>query len=488
MNVMGSLDSKTPDRFPPMVVLGQVIALVCLVFYSYSILGVNNPPHFLIGIGGLLFILMFAASVHSWYLCTGQLFHPYVLFLTSVLLFQGGQVILEMLGLNDEYGLLQGRYGANELLPAILLVLICFWAFHVGALTIAWLTLTRRKVEPPVTPSEPRAARTVGLALMGIAIVPFLMVAIPLLALRSQESYIVLYQQQTGSGVENWKLVLSGLLVPGALFLMVGAPKRAGALTISWLAVLLVSGLQFLLGARSHAVMPLIAAIWLWHSRIRQVPKSFLIVTGLLMLVLVFPILAIIRNDPLSGQSITVSSQNAFFSLENPFLATLFEMGGSVRPVVDTLQLVPNTRPHQLGLGYLHAVLNIFPNFIEFLHFPLQYGDHESWYVETVDPEYAQIGGSWGFSFIAEAYLEFGWFGAPVAMGCIGAFIAWFTLWGSNSKHAIKAAAVAAWFTLFLHFPRGILEGHTRQLIWFSLTPYLVIVLFLRQRKPVADK
>ena len=484
---METPDLKIPSKFPAMVMLGQVIALVCLVLYGFSILGVHNPPYFLIGIGGLLFILMFAASVHSWYLCTGQLFHPYVLFLTSVLLFQGGQVILEMLGLNHEYGLLQGRYGANELLPAILLVLICFWAFHVGALTIAWLTLTRRKVEPPVTPSEPRAVRTVGLALMGIAIVPFLMVAIPLLVLRSQESYIVLYQQQTGSGVENWKLVLSGLLVPGALFLMVGAPKRAGALTISWLAVLLVSGLQFLLGARSHAVMPLIAATWLWHTRVRPVPKSLLIGSAVVMLGVVFPILGIIRNDPLSGQS-TASFQNAYLSMENPLVSSLAEMGGSIRPVVDTLQLVPNIRPHQLGLGYLHALLNIFPNFIEFLHFPLEYGNQESWYVETVDLDYAQTGGTWGYSFIAEAYLEFGWFGAPVATGCLGAFIAWFTLWGSNSKHAIKAAAVAAWFTIFLHFPRGILESYTRQLIWFSLIPYLVIVLFSRQGKRVTNK
>jgi len=485
MNVMESSGLRIPQEFPRSAVVGQVIALVCIALYGISILGVTNPPYFLIDIGGALMLAMFAASVHSWYSCTGQIFHPYILFLLSVLLFHGGQVILEMFGLN-EYGMLQGKYGADQILPAILIVLICFWAFHLGALAIAWRTVTRPKLEPAVAPSESRAALLVGLALMGIAIVPFLMVSVQLLALRAREAYIVLYQQQSGGGFENWKLVLSGFLVPGALFVMVGAQKRAGLmrasfLTISWLAVVAVSGLQFLLGARSHAVMPLIAATWLWHSRIRKVPKSFLIVSGVLMLGVVFPILGIIRNDPLAGQSIAVSSQNAFRSLENPLFATLADMGGSIRPLVDTLELVPETRPHQFGLGYLHALLNIFPNFIEALHFPLEYGTPESWYVETVDPEYAETGGSWGYSFIAEAYLEFGWFGAPVATACLGAFIAWFTLWGSNSKHAIKAAAVAGWFTIFLHFPRGILESYTRQLIWFSLVPYALIAVLSRR-------
>jgi oligosaccharide repeat unit polymerase len=256
---------------------------------------------------------------------------------------------------------------------------------------------------------------------------------------------------------------------------MVGAGRRKWLLAISMACVFALSGSWFFIGERSHAVMPIMAAAWLWHSRIRRIPAWLLIASGISLLVVVFPVFSEIRNDPLSERTSFSSFQETFRSIDQPLVATLSEMGASFRPVVDTLELVPSSRPYGLGAGYAHAILNIFPNFISFLHFPLEYGTSDQWYVEEIDPATAQIGGAWGFNFIAEGYLEFGWLGAPFALAVLGALIGGVSLWGTNSIYLGKAAAVAAWWVILLHFPRGVLEGYTRQLVWFALIPYLLV-------------
>jgi oligosaccharide repeat unit polymerase len=464
------------------VVLGQVAALAGIAAYGAVVLTDRTPSDSFVSIGAAILLTLFGWAVFSWRVITRQIFHPYVLFLVSVLLFHGGQLVLELFGLN-EHGILRDRYSTEPLLRALMLVLLGMWAFHAGALAVAWRLTRQRRRYLPHGSTDPQvvSARIVGLTLVGVAAIPFLLVMREWLQLRERDAYIAFYQQEATVGLENWKLVLSQFLVPGAFFLIAGAERRKALLSISLVCVFALSVTWFLVGARSHAVMPLISAAWLWHTRVRRLPTWSLVAAAVLFLGIVFPILSVVRNNPLGEEPLAASFRSAYLSVDNPLIASVSEMGESLRPVVDTLDLVPSNRPYALGAGYVHALLNVFPNFLSFLHFPLKYGTPDMWYVETVDPEYAKVGGAWGYSFIAEAYLEFGWVGAPFALAVLGAAIAWFSLWGSNSMHAAKAAAVAAWWIVLLHFPRGPLEGYTRQLVWWSIIPYILILVLSKR-------
>lgn len=473
---------STPRAKAAPLVGGQLVFVAAIAVYAWFGLTTRDSPRF-IAPGALLVTALFAWVVVSWRMLTRDIFHPYILFMFSALLFNAGQLLLELFGLNDAQSMIK-LYPPKLLIPGIVLVALGLWAFHCGGLVVAYRSIAhvRRGNGPALTGGTLAAMRTVGAAIFAIAVIPFVLVMKDLVTLRMGAEYIAVYQQQATIGFENWREVLAEYLLPGVFLLMMASEGQRILLLIPITFVLARSVGWFAIGERSHGVMPLIAAAWLWHTRIRRIPAWILGVAAVFFLAIAFPVLSLIRNDPLNDPSAIHSVPDAFASLEAPLVGTIAEMGASFRTVVDTLQLVPNERPYGHGFGYLHALLNIFPNFVSIAHFPLEYGNAETWYVETIDPDYALSGGAWGFSFIAEAYLEFGWVGAPIALAVIGAGIAAFTLWGSRSAHPARAAAVAAWLVLALHFPRGIAEGYTRHLLWYALVPYFLVRLLERPR------
>lgn len=455
-------------------IIAHLIILIPFAVYSAAAIATLDFAPLALRLAGVVLLLEFGWIAWSWRWVTGQLFHPYLLFVASAVLFHDGELILYSVGWEDS--ILRGIYPDHQLLLGIVLVLLGLWAFHFGGLLCATpkTTLLRPDVE------EEEATRWVGWGMMLIAAVPLFLVMRSSIGLRSHEAYIALYQQEARSGLENLQLALSDFFIPGALFVIAGARQKWLQLSCAAIAIVCVTLAWLSLGVRSTAAMPLISATWLFHTRAKRLPAWLLIGVGTLMVGLIFPLVGVIRND--SGEHTVVESvQQAYESLQNPFASSIEEFGGSLRPVIDTLALAPAARPFGYGIGYAHALLNVVPNFISFLHFDLPLGQAGTWYTETIDPEYALIGGGWGYSFIAEAYLEGGWIGATVWLFLIGAAISKFSCWGSSSRNAAAAAAVAAWWVVLLHFPRGASEGYVRQLLWWSIAPYFVSLLIKRR-------
>lgn len=439
-------------------------------------------------LGGIAVLIQFAWITWSWRFVTGQLFHPYLLFMLSAALFHGGQLILYSVGWQD--AVFDNTYPDQQVMRGILLVLGGFWALHLGGLLCAQGSGT----PPDLDAGQEAATRVVGWAMMLVSAVPLFLEMRNSMGLRSQEGYIALYQQEAQSGLENVRLFLSDFFLPGALFVLAASRRRTLQLSFAAASILCVAVGWFFLGARSTAAMPLIAAAWLFHTRNRRLPRWLLIASAVVMIGVVFPLIGVIRDNPL-GQTGGRSVAEAYESLENPFAYSIEEFGSSLRPVIDILALTPTTRPFQYGTGYVHALLNVVPNFISFLHFQIPYGPADVWYTETIDPQFALQGGGWGFSFIAEAYLEGGWIGAPIWLFLIGAFISTYSCWGSRSANTAAGAAVASWWIVLLHFPRGASEGYTRQLLWWCLVPYVITLLLSRlmgkqatARKVTADR
>jgi hypothetical protein len=241
---------------------------------------------------------------------------------------------------------------------------------------------------------------------------------------------------------------------------------------------LIVVSANLFCGFRSHSFMPLLAAAWLWHRCVRPLPATGLLI-GAAALVVILPVVGVLRDETgreaLSFEAVTA----AYSNLDNPFVAILNEMGGSLGIVKDTIDLVPATRSFDYGLGYLHTVLNCIPNFLTAFHFDLKNGTISDWY----NAEYAPIGTGLGFSFIAEAYAAFGWFGVPAIMLLMGFGIAKVILWGSRFCHPAAMAAVATWAILLLHFPRNASEGYVRQLVWTAMIPYLAVNMLDKTRR-----
>ncbi len=433
----------------------------------------------------VILLLLAAWSLWSWYIVSGRLFDPYTLFLGSAYIFHGGLALIEVLGLSDD-GILHSsfaagtvpiRFSSESIVHTLFLVTLCLAAFHLGALLVCVSGRRGRQPQPERQRRGPelRDLRTVGWLMIAVGALPTALFFSSAISVRLTEGYGALYQSEDTS--VNWLLALATLFLPGAIFLLAGSKGRWLTIVVASSCMFLSTALLFTLGVRSAAVMPLIAFAWVWHTCIRRLPTTVLVSVGLVMLFVVFPLISYLRQEGGISYLSFDSVRSAYLSIDNPAVATLNEMGSTVYTVTSTLELVPEKRPYDLGLGYLHAALNVVPNFVTPLKFELPYGTPDLWLVYNLDTAYAAQGGGLGYSFIAEAYLAFGWVGAPIMIAAIGAGLARFFKWATDSMKPARIAAVATCLCFILHYPRGAAEGYTRQLFWYSLVPYLLVLL-----------
>src|SRR5207253_2621437 len=97
------------------------------------------------------------------------LFDPYGMFMISLFLFNAGQALLEVAGLNA-HGILGGKFEDEVLTPALYMVLLGFSFSHLGALFAA--RRHRPSSVAALSPGDAWALRTVGWVLLLVSIVP----------------------------------------------------------------------------------------------------------------------------------------------------------------------------------------------------------------------------------------------------------------------------------------------------------------------------
>jgi oligosaccharide repeat unit polymerase len=408
---------------------------------------------------------------------TGKLFDPYVLFFIAALLFNGGQALLEVLGLNER-GILGGVFPPEIVLQTLFLIILGLGSVQLGALLAAAAVRrspAERVPEAHDAPSRTRDVRLVGWGLIVVAAVPALLMLREAVATVMAHGYFALFQREAATGFAAWPRILAGFLMPGALFLLAGSKGRAWSLAVSGVIVLAYVATQFFLGARAPAALVLVAYVWLWDRCIRRLPRAGLLGAGATLLFVVFPLVRLIRSVSGAHRLSLSFLSEAFLSMRSPFVAILTEMGGSMKTVAYTIQLVPHVRGYDAGLSYLYALFTIVPNFFWDIHPAQARGTAADWLVRTVDPRYAALGGGYGFSFIGEAYLNFGWFGAPVALALIGFLFAKLVLWADRSGDPARLALLASFMGFFLFYTRAESATVVRPLLWYSILPWLSV-------------
>ncbi len=425
----------------------------------------------------------------SWYIVTKSLFSPYILFFISALLFNGGQIILEVFNLNEK-GILEANFSSATILATMFIVVIGLAVFHLGALMSAFqISVAPTQVNPQQkvanNPIKDKEISQVGWLFFSISFLPSLLILQNSIRIVLSGGYFALYQQTEATSFDAAPAVLAGFLVPSAMFILAGSRKNVKAQYLACILILLYATMNFFLGKRNVAVMPLLSFAWLWHQLIRPISKVFLGSVGAFILLIVFPLVGASRDTAGEDRLSVDVLLNTFTSINNPFVAVLSEMGGSMQTIAYTIELVPKFREFQWGADYLYALFTVVPNLFWKLHPTVDRGLAGLWLAWAVRPEFAAIGGGLGYSFIAEAYLNFGWFGAPIALGVIGFLFAKFTLWAAKSKEPDRIAAVASFTSFFLFFARAESGVMVRSLVWYSLLPYLSVCLlgWLRSKK-----
>jgi oligosaccharide repeat unit polymerase len=417
----------------------------------------------------------------SWRRITGSLFDPYAFFLLSTAMFNGGQALLEVFGLNED-GILNGMFASETLLKSLALVVIGISSMHCGALTAAarfgGINVAKRNKSD--NKQRKKALRLVGLVLLSVSIIPTGILLRESLDIVMSQGYQALYQQEAETGLRVGPAVLASFFVPASLFLLAGGATQrlysilSGALLITHSAILLFLGLRY------AALAPCVAYAYVWHRARRPLPRGLVFAGVMILLGVAFPVMGSMRNlagaDRLSVESLV----DAYLSIENPGVASIAEMGGTLGTIAHTTELVPTIRPYDFGVGYLYAVFGVIPNLFWDLHPAVERGTPSKWLVMAVDPIFAELGGGLGYSFIAEAYLNFGVWGVGVVSFIVGLLYGGFVISSIQSEDPLRYAVVGSYSSFFLVYARADSLSIFRPLFWYALLP-LVLVLLLER-------
>lgn len=453
------------------------IILIGLI-YSNLILNAGDFIYLI----SVLAILLFMWILWSWKKISKEFFSPYILFVLASMLFNLGHSFLIVMGFQDKY--LNGTFSNEEILSTVYLVILCHSFLHLGALLA--VLITKKKVNlrkrKNIISGNSIYISCVGWVLFIASIVPNFKKLNEGLKIAMTSGYIGIYQQESLIGIANLTSLLSYLIIPAVLFLLAGSKNEHGQIKKTNLIVAIISTVLytmtgFFIGNRSGPVLFLLAFAWVWHKTVKAIPKTVLLSLGGILLFIVFPAIAILRSNAGEERFTINSLWNAFTSLDNPFVATLNEMGMSMSTITYTMNLIPTVRSYDFGEGYLLALLTIFPNLFWEIHPSVERGKFANWLIWNIDPITARNGGGIGYSYIAEAYANFGYLGAPIVIFIFGVLIVRLFLWAESSNDNRKIAMLGSFLAFLLFVVRDETASIMRPLVWYALFPYFSVYL-----------
>ena len=212
----------------------------------------------------------------------------------------------------------------------------------------------------------------------------------------------------------------------------------------------------------------------------KPVSRGVIIATALVLMVVVFPVVRGTRDVALSERGNPESGIASLLPQQNPVTFTLEELGGSLSTVAYTIELVPEARQFDYGLGYLQSALTIIPNVFGELHPALARGTPTRWLVR-LSPRLSLRLEAGSDTHSLQKLLNFG-FWRPIVLFLIEFPLRSVRNLGGLVNDPVRIVAVGSFLAFFLVFPRGDSTNIMRPLIWYSLLVY-VLVLSLRREE-----
>jgi oligosaccharide repeat unit polymerase len=438
-------------------------------------------PGALLYSASVVLTLLFGFQLWCWGKLSVTRFDPYVMFSCGAMLFNGSRALLEVFHLNADGGMLGPQISPETALATVYLVTLGMWAFHMGG-TLGSSTNKAAVHRVALPPSAYENMRMVGWMLIAIAAVPsFIILREAIVSVLSYGYFVALFQKEAATSIHATPELLAALLVPGAFLVTAASKERRIQLGVSAALVGIYVITQLALGSRSVAGAALLPYVWLWHRCIKPVPKIPVVVGGAILVFLIAPLIGVSRQFTGSNRYSPAELLQALYSIDNPAVSVLSEMGGTASTLAHTVDLVPDSKPYDVGSSYAYGVLTLIPNLFWDIHPTIAHGTPNMWLAWTINPYIAARGGGFGYSFLAEGYYNAGWLGVVLASALLGFAFARLSVWVSGADELAKIACGAIILAFTLKYIRSDCSEVIRGTVWYALLPYGMVRLMGRK-------
>lgn len=426
---------------------------------------------------GLFVIIQFVYTLWSWGKCSGNHFGAYPIFMVAFYLFNLGQTVLDYFGAEyNAHLLLNGYLNQYQYFAASYYSLASLLFFHFGAI----LSI---KEESHLSVLDKQEMDCMFSSIFNIARF-FAIIATPFyfynliikFSVVSLYGYDALYDSRNTS---SYLVSLFADFYTPALICMFFASeylKNSRALIVEIILVTVFLPPIFL-GGRSNA--GIIAAILLIvYALFHNIKKrqAVVILFSALVIMIVFNVIANVRNDT---DVSTNDVKNVIKEDNNPLVSFLAETGFSMYPLGATMTLVPLSKSHEYGATYLWELTTIIPNVGLWDLHPAQKHDPGAWIQE-------QQGHSFGigYSLIAEAYYNFGYWGLLFMV--LNGYVYTLLLSKISRKYMLHNPLIVALSIMFfwasIKGVRNSFQGVVRGFVYYSYIIYLFMNLSYKKR------
>lgn len=391
-----------------------VISINIFMIVSTIILGIVNlglhegyRPLFFSIISTISAIWCFS----SWMFLSKEKFSPYIIFLLACFLFWLGQTFLFALNIRAGDFELYYMYSKKELVFAEIFTCISFLFLHLGALinykfnSIHEISCTEEIKDELLA----KSIKDVITPIFFISGIGFLVELINKIDISLTTGYRSIYEETTAAGgLSNIISSLDMFFIPSLFILFVLHKKKKHIRNIFIVLVLLLFIGNIIIGLRGYAFALIISFIWLYSNQIKKFKFQHILmvlILGVLGLILI-NVVADFRNmsDKTLQNFLHLTSDNIING--NPIFESIAEFGASMFPMIETMNIVNRIEEFGFGITYISSFLAIIPSVFFGGHSFAEQAALATWLKESLSMNYGP-----GYSLVAEAYYNFGWFG-----------------------------------------------------------------------------
>lgn len=435
----------------------------------------NNTPVKLIDYINFITIAMLIWNIYSWTIIEGEFFCAYNIYTIVSFCFLSGRNILaniKTLNFNEN---LFWNFTDNEVIAAQFFTLACLGVFHICSI----LAIQRKYKSNKINSNRElditrKSIYYTGWILLLISIIPVIIDTLYILYITNRYGYLGIYENKI-DGILQQILTLKNYFIPSIILLCsyyykINIKKTKCFVFISILyAIILMTS-----GGRGKEVNILIVAIIMYHIFVTPVKGYKILVLSIVGYIGV-SLLSIIQIIRIDGVDYSKMLHILINGNENYFIKTIYEMGFSIYPILNIMNLVPSIYDYSMGTSYLFSFTTLIPTiFTNGINYAEEYSTLSIWLQEALNMSWGP-----GFSLVAEAFKNFGWYGIFIFIVLGILFSKLFTKINKNTleNNPISFCLGLMSFSFILMLPRQEFLSLVVNISYFVIVPYILLIV-----------